>query len=78
MLKIFISGVAGFLGSLLADRMIELGHDVVRTDNMIWGYEDNVNPKVELYSYDCKFCNSMVKITEGFLELAPIWSAKQG
>ena len=65
MSKIFISGVAGFLGSHLADRMIELGHQVVGTDNMIGGYEDNVNSKVEFYSYDCKFRNSMAKITKG-------------
>jgi len=65
MSRIFISGVAGFLGSHLADRMIELGHDVVGTDNMIGGYEDNVNPRVEFYAYDCKFRNSMVKITKG-------------
>lgn len=64
MAKIFISGVAGFLGSHLADRMIELGHQVVGTDNLIGGYEDNVNPKVEFYTYDCKYHNSMVKITK--------------
>jgi UDP-glucose 4-epimerase len=65
MSRIFISGVAGFLGSHLADRMVELGHHVVGTDNMIGGYEDNVNSKIEFYSYDCKFRNSMVRITKG-------------
>lgn len=64
-MRIFISGVAGFLGSHLADRMLELGHEVVGTDNMIGGYEDNVNPKVELHTYDCKYRNSMAKITKG-------------
>ena len=64
-MKIFISGVAGFLGSHLADRMIALGHEVVGTDNMIGGYEDNVNPKVFMHTYDCKYRNSMAKITKG-------------
>lgn len=64
-MRIFISGVAGFLGSHLADRMLELGHEVIGTDNMIGGYEDNVNPKVELHTYDCKYRNSMAKITKG-------------
>lgn len=64
-MKIFISGVAGFLGSHLADRMLALGHEVVGTDNMIGGYEDNVNPKVQLHTYDCKYRNSMAKITKG-------------
>jgi UDP-glucose 4-epimerase len=31
-MKIFITGVAGFLGSHLADRMLELGHEVVGND----------------------------------------------
>jgi UDP-glucose 4-epimerase len=65
MARIFISGVAGFLGSHLADRMVELGHHVLGTDNMIGGYEDNVNSKIEFYSYDCRFRNSMVRITKG-------------
>lgn len=64
-MKIFISGVAGFLGSHLADRMLEAGHEVIGTDNMLGGYEDNVNPKVELHTYDCKYRNSMAKITRG-------------
>ena len=64
-MKIFISGVAGFLGSHLADRMLALGHEVTGTDNMIGGYEDNVNPKVVFHTYDCKFRNSMAKITKG-------------
>ena len=64
-MKIFISGVAGFLGSHLADRMIKLGHEVIGTDNMIGGYEDNVNSKVTLHTYDCKYRNSMAKITKG-------------
>lgn len=64
-MKIFISGVAGFLGSHLADRLIEKGHHVVGTDNLIGGYEDNLNPKVEFYSYDCIHRNSMARITKG-------------
>ncbi len=64
-MKVFISGVAGFLGSHLADRLLSLGHEVVGTDNLIGGYEDNVNPKIEFHTYDCKYRNSMAKITKG-------------
>ena len=64
MAKIFITGVAGFLGSHLADRMLELGHKVVGCDNLIGGYLDNVNESVEFHQYDCNFYNSMVKITK--------------
>ena len=37
-MRIFISGIAGFLGSHLADRMISLGHNVSGCDNLIGGY----------------------------------------
>ena len=48
-MRIFITGIAGFLGSHLADRMINLGHDVLGNDTLIGGYEDNVNHKATLY-----------------------------
>ena len=41
-MKIFITGVAGFLGSHLADRFLELGHEVAGNDILIGGYLDNV------------------------------------
>ena len=63
-MRIFISGVAGFLGSHLADRFIEQGHEVVGCDNLLGGDMDNINPRVEFYSYDCKHRNSMLKITK--------------
>jgi len=52
-MKIFITGIAGFLGSHLADRMIELGHEVVGNDTLIGGYRDNVPKKAKLYVVDC-------------------------
>ena len=42
MSRVFISGVAGFLGSHLADAFLDDGHEVVGVDNMIGGYLDNV------------------------------------
>ena len=64
MSRVFISGVAGFLGSHLADRMIELGYEVVGCDNLLGGYLDNVHEKIEFHQYDCNYFNSMVKITK--------------
>lgn len=52
-MKVFITGVAGFLGSHLADRMIALGHEVVGNDNLIGGYVDNVPQGVEFHAVDC-------------------------
>ena len=51
--RILITGVAGFLGSHLSEKLIEQGHSVVGIDNMIGGYKDNVLDKVEFYNVDC-------------------------
>ncbi len=61
---VFISGIAGFLGSHLADTMIADGHTVVGCDNLIGGYLDNVPAEADFYQYDCTYHNSMVKITK--------------
>lgn len=52
-MKVFITGVAGFLGSHLADRMLELGHEVLGNDTLIGGYRDNVDARVKFYELDC-------------------------
>ncbi len=61
-MRIFISGVAGFLGSHLADRLLEEGHEVVGCDNLIGGYLDNVPDGVEFYQVDCQYLNTMNKL----------------
>ena len=64
-MKIFITGIAGFLGSHLADRMIELGHKVVGNDTLIGGYRDNVPKKAEFFNVDCCDLEKMTYIMEG-------------
>jgi len=54
-LKILITGVAGFLGSHLAERLAKMNHKVVGIDNMIGGYRDNVPKNIEFHEIDC--CN---------------------
>ena len=41
-MKIFISGIAGFLGSHLADSFLRDGHQVVGCDSLIGGELANV------------------------------------
>jgi len=64
-MRIFITGVAGFLGSHLADRMLSLGHEVVGNDNLLGGYPDNVDPRVTFYEIDCCDRAEMVGIMQG-------------
>ncbi len=51
--KVLVTGVAGFLGSHLAENLVNLGHTVVGLDNMIGGYEDNVPQNIEFHNFDC-------------------------
>ena len=64
-MKIFVSGIAGFLGSHLADAFIKDGHHVVGCDSLIGGELSNVPAEAEFYQYDCCYRNSMLKITKG-------------
>jgi UDP-glucose 4-epimerase len=58
-MKIFITGIAGFLGSHLADRMIDLGHDVYGNDILLGGYIDNIPKLAKFYPINCCDFDSM-------------------
>ena len=64
-MKIFITGIAGFLGSHLASRMIALGHDVSGNDNLIGGYLDNIPSSVTFYNIDCCDLDKMTQVMRG-------------
>ncbi len=64
-MKIFITGIAGFLGSHVADRLIEQGHEVSGCDNLLGGYLENVPQKAEFYQVDAIYLNQMKKMTQG-------------
>ncbi|MFC1729973.1 SDR family oxidoreductase [candidate division KSB1 bacterium] len=52
MVKVLVTGGAGFIGSHIVDLLIENGHDVVIVDNLITGNKENINPKVRFYEVD--------------------------
>ena len=64
-MKIFITGIAGFLGSHLADRMLELGHEVSGNDTLIGGYVQNVPEKATFFNIDCCEIDKMVGAMAG-------------
>lgn len=51
-MKVFITGIAGFLGSHLADKFLEEGHSVIGVDSLIGGYPDNVPDGARFYRRD--------------------------
>lgn len=53
-LKILVTGGAGFIGSHIADGLIEQGHDVVIIDDLSMGNMDNVNPDAKFYLMDIR------------------------
>ena len=54
-MKILITGVAGFLGSHLSQKLSTLGHKIIGIDNMMGGYEDNISKSITFHKEDC--CN---------------------
>ena len=60
--KILITGVAGFLGSHLAEKFSDMGHKVIGLDNMLGGYEDNVPKNIEFHNLDCCNLNEVKKL----------------
>ena len=64
-MNIFITGVAGFLGSNLADYYVEKGHKVIGCDNLVGGDKQNVNKQVEFHKGDCENLELMTKIMNG-------------
>lgn len=64
-MKIFITGVAGFLGSNLADFFIKKNFEVIGCDNLVGGDIKNVNKKVKFYKANCEDLKLMSKIIHG-------------
>ena len=48
-MRILVTGGAGFIGSHVTDRFIELGHEVAVLDDLSSGKPENVNPKARLF-----------------------------
>lgn len=51
-MKIFVTGIAGFLGSHVAEEFVNDGHEVVGCDNLLGGYTDNIPTGAEFYNVD--------------------------
>ncbi len=64
-MKVLVTGVAGFMGSHLADAFIKRGDHVVGIDNFIGGYSENVPVEVEFYNADLGEFNDIEPLFKG-------------
>jgi UDP-glucuronate decarboxylase len=60
MSRVLVTGGAGFLGSHLCERLLELGHDVLSVDNYFTGTKSNIahlygSPRFEVLRHDVTF-----------------------
>jgi UDP-glucose 4-epimerase len=52
--RILVTGGAGFIGSHVADRLVDAGHEVAVVDNLSMGKRDYVPAGAQFYPYDIK------------------------
>jgi UDP-glucose 4-epimerase len=64
-MKVLVTGGAGFIGSHLADYLINKGHDVVVVDDLSGGFEENFNEKAVL-NITGSITDNPVKLAELF------------
>ncbi len=54
MMKILVTGGAGFIGSNVVDAYVDQGHEVIVVDNLYSGKLENLNPKAKFYLMDIR------------------------
>ncbi len=64
-MRVFVTGIAGFLGSHVADAMLDLGHEVVGIDNLIGGDAENVPAGASWHQVDCNDLEQVRQIMSG-------------
>ena len=62
-MKIFITGIAGFLGANLAEYYLKKNFKVSGCDNLVGGTLDNIDrDKINFFKADCENLDEMSKI----------------
>jgi UDP-glucose 4-epimerase len=64
-MRLFVSGIAGFLGSHLAEHYLKDGHEVIGCDSLIGGEVANVPPGAQFHKSDIRDRDAMLRLTEG-------------
>ncbi len=65
MAKCIVTGGAGFIGSHITDKLIDIGHDVHVVDNLLLGKEEFVNEKATFHKVDIRSIEELQNIFDG-------------
>ena len=52
--KVLITGVAGFIGSNLALRLLDEGYEVIGVDDLSYGVKEQIPPGVKFFKQDIR------------------------
>lgn len=63
--SVFITGIAGFLGSHLAEAFLNKGYKVSGIDNLFGGYKENVPVGAEFRVVDCNSREEYLDMLDG-------------
>ncbi len=64
-MNILVTGGAGFIGSNIVKRLLELGHEPVVLDDLSSGYRKNLLPEVSFFEGDVRDAELVVRAAEG-------------
>ena len=67
-MKIFVTGGAGYIGSICVEQLLNIGHEVTVFDNLTEGHRKAVDPRAELVIGDLQVPR---EITDAIREAAP-------
>ncbi len=62
--KVLVAGVAGFIGSNLAERLLKEGYEVVGIDNLAYGIPENIPQGVDFHKVDIR-SNDIYSLFDG-------------
>ena len=64
MARVLVTGGAGFIGSHVADLLLDQGHEVSVFDNLATGRRENVHPRARLHEVDLRDAEATFRVVE--------------